>query len=95
MCSAASAGDTLAAACLALRDADLRDEVAGIAAPTLLVVGREDPATPLTEAEWLHTRIPGSELAVLEDAGHLCNLEQPERFTDAVVGFLSGGGGPS
>ena len=83
------------AACLALRDADLREEVAGIVAPTLVVVGREDPATPVAEAEWLHARIPGSELVVLEDAGHLCNLEQPDRFTDAVVEFLAGGGGPT
>ena len=83
------------AACLALRDADLREEVAGIVAPTLVVVGREDPATPVAEAEWLHARIPGSELVVLEDAGHLCNLEQPERFTVAVMEFLAGGGGPT
>jgi 3-oxoadipate enol-lactonase len=92
---AATPQEGYAAACLALRDADLREEVAGIAAPTLVVVGRDDPATPVAEAEWLHARITGSELVVLEDAGHLCNLEQPERFTDAVVGFLSGGGGPS
>lgn len=92
---AATPPEGYAAACLALRDADLREEVAGIAAPTLVVVGREDPATPVAEADWLHARIPGSELVVLEDAGHLCNLEQPELFTDAVVGFLSGGGGPS
>jgi 3-oxoadipate enol-lactonase len=92
---AATPPEGYAAACVALRDADLRREVAGIAAPTLVVVGREDPATPVAEAEWLHARIPGSELVVLEDAGHLCNLEQPERFTDAVVGFLSEGGGSS
>jgi 3-oxoadipate enol-lactonase len=90
---AATPPEGYAAACLALRDADLRAEVARIAAPTLVVVGREDPATPVTEAEWLHAQIPGSDLAVLEDAGHLCNLEQPARFTDAVVRFLSGGGG--
>jgi 3-oxoadipate enol-lactonase len=92
---AATPPEGYAAACLALRDADLRAEVARIAAPSLVVVGREDPATPVAEAEWLHARIPGSELVVLEDAGHLCNLEQPERFTDAVVGFLSEGGGSS
>jgi 3-oxoadipate enol-lactonase len=92
---AATPPEGYAAACLALRDADLGEEVAGIAAPTLVVVGREDPATSVAEAEWLHARIRGSGLVVLDDAGHLCNLEQPERFTDAVVGFLSGGGGPS
>lgn len=88
---AATPPEGYVAACLALRDADLGEEVAGIGLPVLLVVGREDAATPVAEAERLHALIPGSELIVLE-AGHLCSLERPERFTDAVLRFLSGGG---
>lgn len=76
--------------CLALAGADLRDGVDRITAPTLIVVGREDVATPVEEAEWLRDRISGSRLLVLEGAGHLCTLEQPEAFTDSLLGFLEG-----
>ena len=39
-------------------------------------------------AEDLHTAIPGSTLVVLPDAGHVCNVEAPEAFNQAVRGFL-------
>ena len=76
--------------CLALRDADLRAEVGAIAAPVLVVVGAGDVATPPSDAESLHEGIPGSRLVVLRDAGHLCNVEQPELFNAAVLEFLAG-----
>jgi len=74
--------------CAALRDADLRPEVAGIAADTLLVAGRHDVATPPAEGEWLCARIPRARLVALE-AAHLSNVEQAEAFTSAVLAFLS------
>jgi 3-oxoadipate enol-lactonase len=82
--------DGYAASCLAVRDADLTHEVARIRAPSLIVVGADDVGISEGEARDLHERITGSELLVLEDASHLCNLEQPERFNQAVLAFLGG-----
>jgi 3-oxoadipate enol-lactonase len=79
------------ASCLAVRDADLTDTVGSIRAPSLIVAGADDVATPPSDAEKLHEHIPGSGLVVLEDASHLCNIEQPERFNQAVLRFLGGG----
>lgn len=71
--------------CAALRDADLRDRVGRITAPTLLVAGSLDASTPVADAEFLHERIPNSSLAVIQDAGHLACLDRPEDFTRAVM----------
>jgi 3-oxoadipate enol-lactonase len=78
------------ATCLALRDADLRDEVASISAPTLIVVGDQDVATPIADAEWLHETIDQSRLITLEGAGHLCSVERPVAFDEVVRRFLRG-----
>jgi 3-oxoadipate enol-lactonase len=78
------------ASCLAVRDADLAGTVGSIRAPSLIIAGAEDVATPPSDAEKLHERIAGSELVVLDDASHLCNLEQPERFNHLVLEFLRG-----
>jgi 3-oxoadipate enol-lactonase len=81
--------DGYAATCIALRDADFSELVADIRLPSLVVVGAEDVATPIADARWLHEHIAGSELVVLDDASHLCNIEQPRRFTAAALGFLA------
>jgi 3-oxoadipate enol-lactonase len=77
------------AICLALRDGDLADIVAKIRAPSLIVVGADDVATPPADARWLHEHIVGSELVVLDDASHLCNIEQPARFNEVVLEFFA------
>jgi 3-oxoadipate enol-lactonase len=59
-----------------------------IIAPTLIVVGREDAITPVSDSERMHREIGGSRLAVVEDAGHLSNLEQPESFNRVLTKFL-------
>ena len=76
-------------ACAALRDANLRDDLAAIHAPALIVVGELDEATPPAQAEELHTGIKGSKLVVLREAAHLSNVEQPEAFIQAVQTFLA------
>jgi 3-oxoadipate enol-lactonase len=68
--------------CLALRDADLRDEVSAIRAPSLVVVGDEDASAPPADADALRAEIPGARLMVLEGAGHLCTVERPDVFED-------------
>lgn len=75
--------------CMALRDADLREQVPKIRSPSLVVAGLHDLATPVSDAEWLHSKITRSELVVLEEAAHLCSIERPERFGEVVVRFLT------
>jgi pimeloyl-ACP methyl ester carboxylesterase len=59
-----------------------------IISPALILAGREDMITPLAEAELMHREIGGSRLVVIEDAGHVSNLEQPESFNRALTKFL-------
>lgn len=78
--------------CEAIRRLALTERLGNIGAPTLVVVGAEDPGTTPEVARGIHERISGSELAVIDDAAHLCNVEQAERFNDVVVDFLARGG---
>lgn len=82
------APDGYVGTCLALRDADLRDEVSSIRAPSLVLVGGEDVSTPPSEADALSRAIPGARLTVLEGAGHLCTVERPG-VLDEVAKHLS------
>ena len=68
---------------------DYTGTLAGIAVPTLAVVGREDAFTPVSDARFLHERIPGARLAVIEGAGHLPNLERPAEFNRALADLLA------
>jgi len=74
--------------CAALRDADLQNDAASVTAPTLVVTGRHDVATPPELGEWLAATIPGARLATF-DAAHLANVECAAAFTAAVDQFLS------
>ena len=76
-----------AGCCAAVRDMDQRETIRSVTAPTLVIGGRQDPATPLAAAELIQKRIPGARLVVLE-AAHLSNIEQPAEFTAAVLEFL-------
>lgn len=66
------------------------DRLGEITVPTLLVGGRYDECTP-GHMEEMHRRIPGSQLATIEDASHLCFAEQPEKFNELVNAFLDRG----
>lgn len=81
--------DGYAGCCAALRDADLRPLASRVRAPTLVIASTHDAATPAAEGRWLKDAIPGATLAEL-DAAHLSNVERPDAFTDAVLGFLHG-----
>lgn len=74
-------------ACGALRDADLREAIRAIVAPTLVIAGAQDHATPVELAELIVERIAGADLLVL-DAAHLSVVEQPEDFGRALLDFL-------
>lgn len=74
--------------CHAIAGLDLTERLVAIRVPTLVLVGEEDPATPVAVAEVLHRGIPDSELMVLPGARHLANVEQGEAFTAALLRFL-------
>ena len=66
---------------------DQRDSIAAIAAPTLVIAGTQDVATPVDQAEALLERIAGADLVVL-DAGHQSAREQADDFCAALLEFL-------
>jgi 3-oxoadipate enol-lactonase len=67
---------------------DSTELLAGIACPALVIVGEQDTLTPPSVAQEYASQIPGAQLVVIQHAGHLSNLEQPEAFVQAVRGFL-------
>lgn len=73
--------------CAALRAADLREQLARITAPTLVMAGLSDPATPPAAGRDIQARIRGAAITLL-DASHLANVEQPEIFNQAIVDFI-------
>jgi 3-oxoadipate enol-lactonase len=66
---------------------DHRDLLPKIKAPTLVVAGKYDPATPPEANEYIKNHIPGARYTVLE-AAHISNVEQAEAYTNAVLVFL-------
>lgn len=78
-----------AGCCQALSAADLREDLARIDAPTLVVVGAQDGGTTPDMARDLHQRIAGSRLELVDEAAHLSNVEQPVRFNALLDGFLA------
>jgi len=72
----------------ALRTLNYRERLHAVELPTLIVVGEEDPGTPVAAAREIHERIAGSELVIVSSARHLSNVEQPEAFNKALIDFL-------
>jgi 3-oxoadipate enol-lactonase len=68
--------------------ADQTSFLSRIIAPALIIVGNEDAITPVADAELMHREIGGSRLQILEGAGHVSNMEQPEEFNRALLKFL-------
>ena len=68
--------------------ADSTELLGGITCPTLVIVGEQDALIPPTVTQDYASRIPGAQFAVIPQAGHLSNLEQPEAFLQAIGGFL-------
>jgi 3-oxoadipate enol-lactonase len=73
----------------AIKRLDLTDRLAEIRIPTLVMVGEEDPGTPIAAARTIHEKIKGSKLVIIRSASHLSNLEQPQKFNEALSAFLS------
>jgi 3-oxoadipate enol-lactonase len=67
---------------------DSRPLLPNIGVPTLIIVGAQDAVTPLEQAQAMLEAIPGAKLEVIENAGHISNLEQPEAFNKALLEFI-------
>ena len=57
--------------------------------PTLIICGNEDQLTPVEKSQAMHEQIPNSELKIIEEAGHVSNVEQPEKFNKYVLDFIN------
>ncbi|MET9355951.1 3-oxoadipate enol-lactonase [Streptomyces sp. NPDC006617] len=80
-----------AACCDALAAFDLRERVGEISAPTLLVAGREDPATPPAHLREIADAVPGATLTEIPGASHLAPAERPEAVLTALRAHFDGG----
>jgi 3-oxoadipate enol-lactonase len=72
----------------ALRGLNYLERLSAIDIPTLIMVGEEDPGTPVAASEAIHERIAGSQLIILPAARHLSNIEQAEAFNQSMMSFL-------
>jgi 3-oxoadipate enol-lactonase/4-carboxymuconolactone decarboxylase len=78
-----------AAGAEALAVADLSRSTSGLRVPTLVLVGEQDPSTPVAAAEALRDAIPGAQLAVIPGALHIPMVETPDEVTAAIMEFLT------
>ena len=72
----------------AIRRLNYLDRLSRIKLTTLIMVGEDDPGTPVSASQAIHERIPNSKLVILPSARHLSNVEQPEVFNAALLAFL-------
>jgi 3-oxoadipate enol-lactonase len=81
----ATPAEGYAGCCEAIAGMDLRPILTRIVAPTLVIAGSDDRATPVAYSRAIAASIPKARLAVVSGAAHLANLEQPERITKLLV----------
>ena len=67
---------------------DQRESITAIRTPTHVMVGADDPSTPVSASEFLQQQIPGAALTVIPDSMHLFNVEQAAAFNAALLSFL-------
>ena len=67
---------------------DYSNGLPNVKVPTLIISGREDGVRTPADAEFIECRIKGSRLVVIDDAGHLMNMERPEAFNHVMLDFL-------
>ena len=68
----------------------LKRWLAGIRVPTLVLWGAQDGVVAPSYGQAYAALIPGARFAMIDQAGHHPELEQPEAFADHVLGFLEG-----
>jgi 3-oxoadipate enol-lactonase len=75
--------------CHAIPKINATERLREIGCPIQIIVGEQDVGTPVAMSRAIHEAAPGSELAILPNASHLSNLEQPEAFNRALLDFLA------
>jgi proline iminopeptidase len=68
---------------------DVRSQLASIQMPTLVLSGRHDWVTPVCESQAIADGIPGAEIVIFEESGHMPFIEEQELFVDSVRSFIS------
>lgn len=81
-----------AACCEAIASMDLEPLAAAITAPTLVLVGEDDPGTPVSAAQALADRIPGARIRIIPEAAHMPCVEQAALTSDLLAAFLAAPG---
>ncbi|GAA4841765.1 3-oxoadipate enol-lactonase [Actinomycetospora corticicola] len=87
---AATPAEGYASCCDAIAAWDSRARLADIAAPTLVISGEQDPATPPEHGQVLADGIPGARFEVVADAAHLASYQRPEIVTPLLAEHLKG-----
>jgi len=79
----------------AIRRLNYLDRLSEIKIPTLIMVGEDDPGTPVSASQAMYKKIFNSKLVIIPSARHLSNVEQPEVFNVTLLKFLEdlGSGG--
>lgn len=77
-----------AACCGAIERMDLRDQLPSIDAPTLVISGSDDPATPIEHQRLIAAAIPGARHEVVGPAAHLAAVQQPEAVNRLILEHL-------
>jgi proline iminopeptidase len=73
-----------------LRNYNIVHRLGEIQVPALVIVGRDDFITPVTQAERLQRGLPNAELVIFEESGHMPYIEETERFREVVRAWLAG-----
>jgi pimeloyl-ACP methyl ester carboxylesterase len=74
---------------VACSKADLREAIGAITKPTLIIAGKDDQSTPVSDAEFIRSRIRNSRLEVIADAAHNVTTERPDEVNAAIAKFLA------
>ena len=68
---------------------NISDQLKDIKAPTQIIAGNEDGATPVAMNQFLADNIPGAKIKFYDDVGHFCQLEKPPAFNADLREFLA------
>jgi 3-oxoadipate enol-lactonase len=78
-----------AGCCHAIMNLNVTDRLGEIKVPTIVIVGEQDPGTPVAASRVIAENIKGARLQIIPSAAHLSNMEQPEAFNQALGSFLA------
>jgi pimeloyl-ACP methyl ester carboxylesterase len=68
---------------------DILDKTDLIEVPCLILVGKEDVMTPVKYSEFFHKKINNSELVIIDNAGHLAMIDQPQKLNEAIENYIN------